>query len=143
MLFSLGGLVKLWSAQAVCIALVLTAKAQNPDVQPNPQIANQLQLTVAPAALDFGSQTVGTTGQPKAATLTNRGAAEVSLDRIIASGIDFDQTNDCGAALAPGAQCTIQVTFKPAITGPRIGNVTIVVSAAPKPYIIALNGAGE
>ena len=86
---------------------------------------------------------MATTSPPKTATLTNTGTGEVSIERIIASGIDFDQTNNCGTSLAAGAQCTILVTFKPAITGPRLGNLTVVVSAAPKPYMIALNGTGE
>ncbi len=143
--FSVGGHLKLWPAQAVCLMLMLTAGAQNQDLNSPvlPQVAGQSQLTIAPTTLNFDSQVVGTTGQPKTATVSNPGSAEVSIERIIASGIDFDQTNDCGTTLAAGAQCTIQVTFKPATTGPRLGNLTIVVSAAPKPYMIALNGTGE
>jgi len=125
--------------------LMLTAGAQNQDLNSPvlPQVAGQSQLTIAPTTLNFDSQAVGTTGQPKTATVSNPGSAEVSIERIIASGIDFDQTNDCGTTLAAGAHCTIQVTFKPAITGPRLGNLTILVSAAPKPYMIALNGTGD
>jgi len=125
-------------ASVICIALVLAAGTH----QATPQTSTQ-SLTVTPVALDFGSQPVGTIAQPKTATLSNTSASEVPIAGILAAGIDFDQTNNCGAALAAGSQCTIQVTFKPATTGPRIGNLTIVVSAAPKPLMIALNGTGE
>jgi len=134
--------VKFWPAPAVCLALVLAGGARD-TTGANPQIAAGGQLTVAPTTLDFGPQAMATTSPPKTATLTNTGTGEVSIERIIASGIDFDQTNNCGKSLAAGAQCTILVTFKPAITGPRLGNLTVVVSAAPKPYMIALNGTGE
>jgi hypothetical protein len=135
--------LKLALAQALCLALTLGAVAQDPIIPAVQPDAGQVAVKVTPASLDFGTQPVGTTSPSQTATLSNAGNSAVIVRRIIASGIDFDQTSNCGATLAAGAQCTIQITFKPAITGPRTGNLTLVVSGSTRPCMIALNGTGE
>jgi len=133
--------VKFGWALAFCIPLVLAAGAQE---APVPDVAaTEAAIKIAPSTLDFGAQSVGTTSPPQTATLTNNGSSQVAVNSIIASGIDFDQTNNCGTSLAAGAHCEIQVTFKPAITGSRLGNLTVIVSALPGVYMISLNGTGQ
>lgn len=133
--------MKFWPVYAVGVAVALSAGAQDaavPAVQPT-----GAAIVLTPASLEFGSQPQGTISPPKSATLSNPGTSEAEIRKIIASGIDFDQTNNCGHSLAAGGKCDIVVTFKPAITGPRGGNLTVVVSASAKPYMIGLNGTGK
>lgn len=99
-------------------------------------------LQISAAKIDFGEAAVDSESPPNALTLTNPTKSNIGIEQIIASGIDFSQKNDCGQTLAPGAQCTIQVFFKPAIPGPRIGNLGITGSDPASPHFIALNGIG-
>jgi hypothetical protein len=99
-------------------------------------------LQVSPAKIDFGESAVGSENPPRTITLNNPTKAQITLEQIITSGIDFSQKNDCGQTLAPGAQCTIQVFFKPATSGPRIGNLDVMGSDPASPHFIALNGIG-
>ena len=55
---------------------------------------------------------------------------------------DFSQTHTCGTTLAPGASCTIGVTFKPVASGTRSAQVTITDDAANSPQAVALSGVG-
>jgi HYDIN/CFA65/VesB family protein len=92
------------------------AMAQTIPGQQN-QPAGSVKIT--PPSLDFGTRPVGSMTAPETATLANTGTTILKITDIVTSGIDFAQTNSCGQSLAPGATCTIQITFKPAITGPR------------------------
>lgn len=99
-------------------------------------------LQVSAVKIDFGEVSVDSENPPRAVTLTNSAQSNITMEQIITSGIDFSQKNDCGVTLAPGAQCTIQVFFKPAILGARIGNLDIMGSDPASPHFIALNGIG-
>ena len=126
---------------AACIFFVLAAAAQDPAHPVSPAAEPALKIT--PTSLDFGAQSVGAAGPAKTATVTNTTASPITIEHIIASGIDYDQSNNCGTSLAAGAQCAIQVTFKPAIIGPRLGNLTVIADVAPGAFMIGLNGAGK
>ncbi|HEY6272858.1 MAG TPA: choice-of-anchor D domain-containing protein [Terriglobales bacterium] len=97
-------------------------------------------LSVTPSSLTFGGQNVGTTSAPQNVTLTNTGAATVTITAIIAS-VDFAQTNNCGASLAAGASCTISVTFTPTAVGSLNG--TILVESSAGNQLVALIGTGN
>lgn len=99
-------------------------------------------LQVSPASIDFGEDTIHSDSPPQTITLTNPTQSPISLEQILASGIDFSQKNDCGPSLAPGAQCRIQVSFTPAISGPRTGILAITESNG-NPHFVALNGTGR
>lgn len=99
-------------------------------------------LQISAAKIDFGEAAVDSESPPHPLTVTNATKSNIAMDQIIASGIDFSQKNDCGQTLAPGAQCTIQVFFKPATSGPRIGNLGVTGSDPASPHFIALNGTG-
>jgi Abnormal spindle-like microcephaly-assoc'd, ASPM-SPD-2-Hydin len=100
-------------------------------------------INIAPKKVDFGARAVNETGAAQTVTVTNTGNAEVTIDDILSSGFDFSQTNNCGATLAAGASCTIQVMFKPATTGPRLGTLNIFDSAAGSPHLIGIEGVGK
>ena len=102
---------------------------------------SSVSLAIAPLKLIFPDTKVGAPTSPLAITVTNTTNSAVQLQEIIVSGIDFAQTNDCGSELAAGARCSIQVVFKPAISGERLGSLEIVASNR-QPDFVALTGTG-
>jgi uncharacterized protein YuzB (UPF0349 family) len=75
----------------------------------------QSTLSVSPAFLPFGAVPVGTRAAPQTSTLTNVGNTTLTIAgiRLLHAGSNYSQSSDCGAALAPGASCTITVLFSP------------------------------
>ena len=100
-------------------------------------------VTISPEKLDFGSQPVGTTSQPKTATLANTGSSLLTIRDILPAGIDFAQTNTCQGGVAPSANCTIEVRFTPATTGPRLGTIMITDTDPGSPHMLMLSGTGQ
>ena len=62
-----------------------------------------------PTALLFGDVNVASASNPQNVTLKNLGSAPLSPS--ISASLWFSETNDCGGSVAPGATCTVQVTF--------------------------------
>jgi hypothetical protein len=55
---------------------------------------------------------------------------------------DFAQTNTCGGSVAAGANCSINVTFKPTAIGARTASVSITDNAGGSPQNVTLTGMG-
>ncbi|HZQ19864.1 MAG TPA: choice-of-anchor D domain-containing protein [Terriglobales bacterium] len=98
-------------------------------------------LQVSPTSVDFGADPINADAPAHTITVTNPTNSTITFEQIIASGIDFSEKHDCGQTLAPGAQCTIQVSFIPVISGPRTGNLTVMESTG-NAHIVALTGSG-
>ena len=98
-------------------------------------------VSLAPTALNFPDQHVGTSSLSETVTLTNTGAATLSFTGMTISG-DFSQTNNCGSSVAINASCTINVVFTPTQTGSRIGTLTITDNAVNSPQQVSLSGNG-
>jgi hypothetical protein len=96
-------------------------------------------LGLTPSNMTFASTTVGTTSAAQTATLTNSGDASASITSIVISG-DYIKTTNCGTTLSPGASCAISISFKPTISGPRTGSLTVTDSAAGSPHTVSLTG---
>lgn len=99
-------------------------------------------LQISPSSIDFGENPVDSDAPPQTVSVTNSSPSTITFVEIIASGIDFAEKHDCGQTLAPGAQCTIQVSFTPAISGPRTGNLEIMGTDG-NPHFVALSGVGK
>jgi hypothetical protein len=99
------------------------------------------QLVITPLSLAFGSQTVGTTSSQQPATLSNTGDAPLQIQSITAS-TGFAATNSCGTSLAPGASCTLLITFSPVAAGSQSGTLSISDNASGSPQTVALSGIG-
>jgi hypothetical protein len=100
---------------------------------------------VAPTGLKFGNVVVGQTSGVLNATLTNKGIAPFDVGSIGITGTYaawFAQTNNCPASLAPGASCTIGVTFTPAAALAKSAKLTIPTSATSMPLSVSLSGTG-
>src|SRR5262249_41190689 len=102
-------------------------------------------LKWAPRSLSFGNQPLGTPSAAQAVTLTNAGAAAITLSAIQITGTnrgDFPETTTSGSSLNAGASCTIQVTFTPTAAGLRTGYVVIHDSAFNGTHWVSLSGKG-
>jgi len=100
---------------------------------------------VSPTALRFGSVVVGSASAPLSATRTNAGTVSFAIDSISVTGTSsswFPMTENCPASLAPGASCTITVTFQPLAAASRSAKLSIASSATAAPMTVALSGTG-
>src|SRR5437879_2413771 len=106
--------------------------------------------TLSATSSAFGEQRVGTTSPAQSVTLTNNGGAPLNLTSITITGaqaadfgITADNTCPTGAgSVAPGASCTISVSFTPLATGIRNATLNIVDDASGSPHTITLTGTG-
>ena len=98
-------------------------------------------VLLSPSKLTFATQTVGTTSPAQLVTLTNTGSQTLALTSITPS-TGYAQTNNCGLSVAPGAACSIIVTFTPTATGAQTGNLTVVDNAAGGSQVVSLTGTG-
>ncbi len=98
----------------------------------------QSAVTMAPQTLTF-TQNVGTPSAPQTLMLVNSGAAPLHLSAIRDDG-DFVQSNDCPAALAPGARCAVTVSFLPSTTGERDGYIVVSDDSTDSPQRVAVTG---
>jgi hypothetical protein len=99
----------------------------------------------APGSLTFSGQLVGTTSASQPVTLSNTGAAALTITNIAASA-NFGQTNTCaGNTVLAGSSCTINVTFTPTATGVLAGTLTITDNSngvAGSTQTVTLSGTG-
>ncbi|MCC6994559.1 MAG: choice-of-anchor D domain-containing protein [Deltaproteobacteria bacterium] len=86
------------------------------------------QLAVqAPNLIDVGLLETGTS-QAHTFTISNSGEVATSALTVAAVAAPFSRTTTCGAALAPGASCTVTMTFAPGSTGAASGSVQVTAS---------------
>jgi parallel beta-helix repeat protein len=96
-------------------------------------------VTVAPSALNFGSQAEGTTSAAQTVTVSNPTSSAASVSSISASG-QFAETNTCGSSIAANGSCTVSVTFTPTSAGSQTG--TLTVNAGGVTNTVSLTGSG-
>jgi FG-GAP-like repeat len=102
------------------------------------------EVKFAPDFLDF-SCTLSCGSQKM--TLTNTGAAAMSITSIVASGPRvginghaFTQTNDCPASLGPGMSCSITVSFIGNFNTGYIGSLIVTDNGGGSPQSVRLRG---
>jgi hypothetical protein len=97
------------------------------------------------AGLDFGIQTRGQAGVPLTITIFNDPndpkAGTVNFTGNLVKG-DYTEADNCGASLAPGASCTMTVTFHPKIVGFDPGTITVTYTVG-QTQTIHLRGTGQ
>ncbi len=83
------------------------------------------KLVFNPARLTFPVTVMGTASAPLTSTLTNVGGTALNG---LAFGMpyppDFAQANTCGLSIAPGASCTVSVTYTPSQAGLEGGELS-------------------
>jgi outer membrane protein OmpA-like peptidoglycan-associated protein len=105
-------------------------------------------LEVDVAALDFGSQSVGTQSSARTATITNGGDADLTVTSVSVTGGNAPQWSATGFTgallLGPGESLAIDVRFAPTAAGAQ--NATLSIDSdspvAPASAQVALRGDG-
>ena len=101
--------------------------------------------SLTPALMSF-SGPVGSTTAAQTATLTNTGSATLNITSIQVVSVvapDFkQQSTTCGSTLAPGASCTISVTYFADAASNQEGYVVVNDDAAGSPQSVGLTGVG-
>jgi mono/diheme cytochrome c family protein len=110
----------------------------------------QPQATIALSAstLSFPATVLGQSSATQTITVSNSGAAALSLSGLTLSGTalaDFTRTGTCatGSSLAVGASCTVILQFKPTATGARTATLSVASNASNGTVAINLQGSGN
>lgn len=100
------------------------------------------KVTLSASSLMFGQEVVGTTSSAQPVTLTNSGTGSLSITSVAATS-NFKVTTTCGATVAPGASCELNVVFAPSTSGNLDGRVTMTDNAPGSPRMLLVNGTGS
>ncbi len=134
--------MRAWILGFCAVWLLTAANIRQDAIEIKSDTTSVPAVKIEPLKLDFGSLTAGSSSQPMISTLTNSGRSAVKIVDITPSGIDFTESSNCPETLAVGSTCQIQISFKPAITGPRLGVVSVMTSVSGHPSYIMLTGVG-
>jgi uncharacterized delta-60 repeat protein len=102
-------------------------------------------LVFDPAALDFGTETVGTRSAAKSVTVRNAGEAGVHITGVRSGAAGFaasfpaDAGTCAGVTLAHDETCAFAVAFEPKAAGPATATVAI---DGDRPATLAVSGVG-
>lgn len=100
------------------------------------------QLTTAPASLAFGSVQVGNS-QTLAETLTNSGAANVTISGASAIGSGFNLSGlSLPITLSAGQSVAVSIKFAPTSSSSVSGNLAITSNASNSSLNVPLSGTG-
>jgi Periplasmic component of the Tol biopolymer transport system len=85
-------------------------------------------LLLSPRALAFGNLRINTISAAKPVKVTNVSTAPVAITGVTLSGRNpgqFSRTHNCGSTLAAGAECTVNVVFRPTSIGRKSAYLSI------------------
>lgn len=115
----------------------------------NPNVTAAPAASLAPASLSFAGTTVGQSSAALSTTLTNSGNAALNISAIGVGGAnasDFSITGgscSAGGSVAAGANCNVQLVFRPAVAGARSASLNISHNATGGSSSVALGGTGN
>jgi hypothetical protein len=101
-----------------------------------------LPATLSPLTIDFGTQGVNSISSPQTLTLINTGTNALSGIAVAASQGFAIASNACTVTVAPGASCTMGVSFAPQATGTQQGTVQVTASGVSTPFNVTVTGNG-
>lgn len=93
-------------------------------------------------SLSFGAQAVATQSSAQTITVTSSGNQPVTFGTPAISGDFVEQDTCAGQTIAVGASCTFSVSFAPAQTGLRTGQLTIYANVPGGQAVVTLSGTG-
>ena len=109
-------------------------------------------VSFSPASVGFGTVGVGVSSAPETVTVTNSGSSALSVSSLALGGtnpLQFAITGGtCGSGsvsltLAPGASCTVQITFDPTVAGPMAAELVVTDDASSSPQSVELTGTAS
>jgi trimeric autotransporter adhesin len=107
----------------------------------------QPAISLNAASLTFAPQTLGSVSASQSVTVTNSGAATLTLNGLSLTGVaatDFTRSGTCSAtgALAVGSSCTVGFTFTPGAVGLRSATLSLTSDASNGAAALSLSGTG-
>jgi hypothetical protein len=108
-------------------------------------VAPATTISLSPSSLTFGQENTWATTAAQTVTLSNIGSGLLNILSITFTGMglyEFAQTNTCGASVAAGANCAINVTFTPTGTATWSASLSIADNASGTPQTVSLSGTG-
>jgi len=105
-------------------------------------------LVANPANLAFGNQDVASSSAPQTVTLSNTGAADVTVANVSLVGTnpdDFEIVQDAcsGQTLIPAGTCQVRAVFSPESAGAKSAALLVLSDDADNPFLsVALTGTG-
>jgi hypothetical protein len=99
-------------------------------------------VTLSPISMDFGIQGVNSISSPQMLTVINSSSSPLSGMSIAASAGFAITNNACTVTVAPGASCTVGVTFAPQTTGKQDGAIQVTVNGSSVPFNLTVTGTG-
>ena len=99
-------------------------------------------VTLSPISMDFGIQGVNSISATQMLTVINSGTNPLSNIAIAASADFAIANNACNITVAPGASCTVGVTFAPQATGKQDGTVQVTAGGISVPFSMPVSGIG-
>lgn len=94
----------------------------------------------ASSLIDFGPQVVAGSSAPKGIAVLNTGTAPLTIEAV-STPPGFSAVQDC-AGVAPGEQCTINVTFAPTAAQGYSGNMDVTAVGSTSTKSVPLAGQG-
>jgi hypothetical protein len=107
-----------------------------------PASSSGITATLSPLTMDFGIQGVNSISSPQTLTVINTGSTALSGISVAASQGFGIANNACTVAIAPGASCTVAVTFAPQAPGTQEGTIQVTASGAAAPFNVPATGVG-
>jgi len=104
--------------------------------------------TVSPLSISFPNQSVGTTSGAAVVTISNTGAAALSITPppALATGTQFAiASTSCSSSLAAGSSCNVNLTFSPTAAGSFTDMLTLTDNSGGTSGVqqtVSLGGAG-
>jgi hypothetical protein len=111
--------------------------------------AGTAALSFAPSPLVFPAQALGSESAGITVSLMNAGPAELVPSALVINGpapYDYsvpDGTCSVGAAIEPGASCTLTFFFTPSALGSRPANLVVDAPQLANLAILSINGIGS
>ena len=108
---------------------------------------NSPNVLLSVSSLSFTNEPVGTKGGASTVTLTNNGAANLTVSTVTIIGAnpgDFSKSADTcsGTTVAPNGTCSVSVTFTPTASGSRTATLNFPDNASNSPQMVTLSGTG-
>jgi hypothetical protein len=112
-------------------------------------------FAVVPTSLDFGTQPITVTSGAKTVSLTNNTSDAIPFPGTAVTftgtnATDFaSPSNTCGGSIAPGATCTVSVTFTPSVSAAETATMVITVTitngglSSSQAFDVSLKGTGS
>jgi centrosomal CEP192-like protein len=130
-----------WVLVLLLLVCFARGQSQNVTVTFGIQINGANPITLTPASLAFGNQTVNTTSSALVITFKNVGTTSIVISTITASS-QFAETDNCVGTVTAGSSCTINVTFTPTAVATVNGTISIADNVNGSPQVVPLSGAG-